>query len=274
MFTNGSRSARFFKKMVSTTKDAEFRVIFSFHPEYTKFENFKRAVEITAGAGLFVGINFTFLPRFRERIREYVDELLTLRMKLPFFMQINYPYTPDGMMGKACSAEDFAWIEASREAFERIPMPGHLKSPFFVRILSNITLERQGNRERLAPEESLQLLSKMQTPSYENFYCCSGVNVVFIEEDGSARGGVCDKSRYLGNVFCDSEIALVQNMKVVRCTASACASIENIPLPKFRDSAEAEACLDDFKNRAKAYLYRAEAARLDAEYGALARKRT
>jgi len=104
----------------------------------------------------------------------------------------------------------------------------------------------------------------MRTPSYTGYHCCGGTNVLFIEEHGGARGGVCSASPYIGNVFRDSEVALVQAMRPVRCTAIACTSIENIPLPKFRNAAEAEACAADFRNRAKAYLYRAEAARLGA----------
>ena len=40
--------------------------------------------------------------------------------------------------------------------------------------------------------------------------------------------------------------------------------IENVPLPKFKDQSEAQACALDFHNRAKAYVYRAEAARLQS----------
>jgi hypothetical protein len=101
----------------------------------------------------------------------------------------------------------------------------------------------------------------MRTPSYTGYHRCGGTNVLFIEEDGATRGGVCSASPYIGNVFRDSEIGLVQGMRPVSCTSMTCASIENIPLPKFRS--EAEACTVGFRNRAKAYLYRAEAARLE-----------
>jgi hypothetical protein len=47
-------------------------------------------------------------------------------MKMPLFMSLNYPYLPDGVMGIGCSEADIAWIEASRAAFDRLPMPGHL----------------------------------------------------------------------------------------------------------------------------------------------------
>src|SRR3954449_6537779 len=64
--------------------------------------------------------------------------------------------------------------------------------------------------------------------------CVSGANVLFIEEDGAVRGGVCDKCQPMGNIFTDPEIAILQKMNIVRCTATGCNSIENIPLPKFR----------------------------------------
>jgi hypothetical protein len=177
-------------------------------------------------------------------------------------LSLNYPYQPDGVLGTGCNEADITWIEASRAAFGRLPMPGDLQTPFYTRIMSRIVVERDGNQQQLAPEDSLQFLSEMRTPSYAGYHCCGGTNVLFIEEDGATRGGVCSVSPYIGNIFRDSEIAMVQGMKPVRCTSSACASIENIPLPKFRSAPEAEACTADFRNRAKAYLYQAEANRL------------
>src|SRR5665213_2534805 len=57
MYTNGSRSAQFFGKMMATVRDYYFGVIFSFHPEFASFEKFKRNVELTAGGGMSVGIS-------------------------------------------------------------------------------------------------------------------------------------------------------------------------------------------------------------------------
>jgi hypothetical protein len=261
MYTNGSQSPKFFEKMVTITRDTSFSIIFSLHLEYANFEKFKRAIEITTGAGMSIAVSLTFLPTLRERAREYTNKLLALRMKTPFFMNISFPLnTANGVMGEGCVDGDFAWCKASREAFDRIPMPSNLKSPFFTRIISNITLEREGKRENLAPKESLQLESKydgvssLQTPSYKNYYCCGGTNVIFLQENGIILGSVCDSAQPLGNIFFDSAINIIERMNVVRCSSTACGSIENIPLPKFRNLFEAEACVSKFKERAKAYL--------------------
>jgi hypothetical protein len=182
---------------------------------------------------------------------------------VPFFFGINYPYTITGEMGTGCTDDDIAWVEGVRRAFAAMEMPGHLRDPVFTRIVSSIARDHNGRREELPREESLKLLKEMHTPSFYGYFCCSGANVMFVEEDGAARGGVCDKSRFLGNLFTDSDTRIAQNMGVVRCTAAACSSIENIPLPKFRDQKEADACMAGFRARAKKYLYRAEAARLE-----------
>jgi hypothetical protein len=265
VFTNGSRSAKFFERMASIAKGKKFGAIFSLHPDFVNFDTFKRGVEITAAADIPTAVGLMFVPSRRDEQRRYIDEFLELRMKVPFYMWINHPYDANGVMGTGCSAEDHAWIKATRETFEQMPVPSHWTSPVFTRIVADITVQRQGKRLALDPLESLQLLTEMVTPTYENYYCCSGTNVMFVEEDGTARGGVCDKSRYLGSLFSDSDISFVQSMNIVRCTAKACSSIENTPLPKFKDSAEAEACVREFRNRAKSYLYRAEATRLSAE---------
>jgi Radical SAM superfamily len=265
MFTNGAQSAGFFDRIVRTTKGFHFLVIFSLHLEFANFSKFKQAVEITAGGGMSVAVNFMFVASHREMARACMEELLELRQRVPFFFGINYPYTSSGEMGTGCTEDDIAWVEASRRAFAAMAMPGHLRNPVFTRIVSSIARQRDGRREELPPEESLRLLEEMHTPLYNGYFCCSGANVMFVEEDGAVRGGVCDKSRFLGNLFTDSEIRIVQNMGVVRCTAAACSSIENIPLPKFRDQSEAEACMVGFRGRAKNYLYRAEAARLEVD---------
>jgi|GEM_PF-4166512 len=253
MFTNGSQSPRFFEKIVAIRKEAPFGIVFSLHLEHARIDNFRRVVEITAKAGIAVGVSLMFLPEWRERAREYVEELFKLRMEAPFFMNIAHPYTPTGIMGEGCTADDYAWIETSRKAFDQIPMPGNLKSPFFTRIHSNITLEREGKRVTLAPEESLQLLENTETPSYQNFYCCRGTNVIFLAEDGNLFGGVCDVSEPLCNIFHEPLCSLVERMNIVKCSSRACNSIENIPLPKFRNLSDAEACVTAYKERAKAY---------------------
>ena len=265
MFSNGTQSAGFFDRVVRMTKGFHFLIIFSLHLEFALFRKFKQAVEITASAGMSVCVNFMFVASHREMARACVEELLDLRKRVPFFFGLNYPYASTGEMGTGCTADDIAWVEAKRRAFAAMEMPGHLRDPVFTRIVSSIARQRGDRRVELAPEESLRLLEEMHTPSYNGYFCCSGANVMFVEEDGTARGGVCDKSRFLGNLFTDNKIRITQNMGVVRCTAAACSSIENIPLPKFRDQAEAEVCMTGFRARAKSYLYRAEAARLEID---------
>jgi hypothetical protein len=262
MFTNGAQSAAFFERVVRITQGFHFLVIFSLHLEFVNFAKFKQAVAITAGGGMSIAVNFMFTAGHRDKARAAIAELLELRRQVPFFFGLNFPYTITGEMGTDCTADDLAWVEATRRAFDAMPMPEHLRNPVITRIVSGIARERNGVREELPPEESLRLLAEMHTPSYDGYSCCSGANVMFVEEDGAARGGVCDKSRFLGNLFTDSEVTVVQNMGVVRCTAAACSSIENIPLPKFRDPAEADAVMAGFRARAKTFLYRAEAARL------------
>ena len=52
-------------------------------------------------------------------------------------------------------------------------------------------------------------------------------------------------------------------MNVVHCNSTICGSVENIPLPKFRNFDEAEACVSDFKERAKSYFIKYQEAYLD-----------
>jgi hypothetical protein len=206
-----------------------------------------------------VAVSLTFLPTLRERAREYTDKLLALRAKTPFFMNISIPLnTANGIIWDGCTAEDLAWVKASREDFDRIAIPGNLKSPFFTRVLSNITVERDGKRESLPLKDWIASqtdgVSSAQAASFKNFYCCGGTNVIFLQEDGTAIGGVCGSAQRLGNLFFDSAISIIEHMHVARCTSTACNSFENIPLPKFRHFVEAEACVSGFKERAKAYL--------------------
>lgn len=265
MFTNGSQTSEFFENMINIVKTYYFGIIFSFHPEFAKFEKFLRNVEIWSTAGMSAAVSYMFVPTRREEARRQLCQLLTLREKTPFFATITTPYKPDGTMGEGCTAADLAWIEATRTAFETFPAPPHLRTPLYTRIQSRITISRNGEPETLPPETSLQFLSRPKTPSYTNYHCCGGTNVLFVEADGAIRGGVCNASPAMGNLFRVSEAELVQSMRPVRCTASACASIENIPLPKFKDPTEAEICTESFRQRAKRYLYQSESTRLAGE---------
>ena len=190
MFTNGAQWAGLFERIVRTTKGFHFLVIFSLHLEFANFRKFKRAIEITAAGGMSVAVNFMFLASHRETARTRVEELLELRQRVPFFVNINYPYTIVGEMGTGCTEQDIAWVETTRGAFEAMATPGHLRDPVFTRIVSGIARQRGGGREELPPEESLRLLKRMHMPSYDGYFCCSGANVMFVEEDGTMRGGV------------------------------------------------------------------------------------
>ena len=253
MFTNGSRSPGFFEQVFALSKGLPFGVIFSLHLERARFDNFKKVVEIAVNAGTSAGVSLMIDPKWREESKRYAEELLALCRKAPFFVNVVIPYAPGGIMGGECTAEDHVWIKQVREEFARISIPANLKSPFFTRIQSNVTLNRDGRPVSLAPEDSLQLLSKAETPSYRNFYCCGGTNVWFLAPDGTVSGGVCESARPLFNIFHDPLPEIVSKMAVVRCTAPACNSIENIPLPKFRNSEDAESCIADFQERAMAY---------------------
>jgi hypothetical protein len=237
-------------------------VIFSLHPQFVNFARFLEGLRLAAEGGVSAGVSFMYDVRYPAEARRYVAELLALREKIPFFVMLNLPYTGEGAMGAGCTRADLEWLAEMQRRFDAFPPARHLRSPFFVRITCELTLARNGTREVLPPEASLALLETLNTPSYTGFHCVSGANVLFIEEDGAIRGGVCDRSQPMGNLFTDPEIVILQRMNVVCCTAPACNSIENIPLPRFRDAAEAAVCLDGFRQRAKSYFYRAEGARL------------
>lgn len=262
MYTNGSRSAAFFGDVVRTAGRFPFGVIFSLHEAFANFERFRRNVEIVAEGGLAVGVSLMFDPQHRDTARRQIESMLELRARLPFFASLNLPYTRSGEMGGGCTKEDLAWLHQARAAFAAFPTPGHLGTPYFTRLLSEVLVTQDGAPTRLGPTQSLQLLDRLATPSFEGFYCCSGANMLFIEEDGAVRGGVCSASAPMGNIFRDGALILAQNMNVVRCSAVACNSIENIPLPKFRDPAAARQCLSAFKSRAKTYVYAGERMRL------------
>lgn len=254
MFTNGSQSPAYFEKMVSSCKDIHLGMILSLHLEHANIDNVLKVIEITAGGGVHVGVSFMFHPNFRERARDFVDKLLELRIHVPFFMNFVFPYSKYGKVIAGCEESDYAWCNAINQAFAEIPLPGHLKSPFFTRTQSNITLFRNGRFEALAPEQSLKLLGGSETPSYKNFYCCGGTNVIYVEESGVIRGSVCEVSKVIGNLLKDPLPKLATNMRVVHCKSNRCSSIENIPLPKFRHADFAKECVDEAKKRATAYL--------------------
>ncbi len=254
LFTNGSQSISFFEKMVSSCRDIHMGMIFSLHLERATIDNVIKVIELTAGGGVHVGVNFMFLPDLRQRAREFVDKLLELRRRVPFFMNFVFPYTKDGLVAVGCEAADHEWCNASSQLFSEMPLPDHLKSPFFTRVQSNITLFRDGRYEALDPEQSLTMLNGSETPSYKSFYCCGGTNVIFVEDSGVIRSSVCEVSKVIGNLFTDQVSKLATNMRVVHCKSKRCSSIENIPLPKFRHENIAEECVAAAKRRAMTYL--------------------
>ncbi len=259
IFTNGSREAGFFERLGAIAAVPRFGIIFSAHLGFVDVSRFTAAVRASVGAGIRVAVNLMYDPRHDAKARALFDQLMALRDVRPFFVEINFPYDRDGVMAEGATPAQLDWVEGQRGHLAALNAAVPYASPNFVRITFNmITQEREG-RQVLSVADSLDLLAALQTPVYTGFHCGSGANVWFIEEDGAVRGGVCEASRPLGNILWDSEIELTQAMAPTVCRATACKSIENIPLPKFREAAEAEAHMAQYRARAKRSLYRYQA---------------
>lgn len=254
LFTNGSRPPEYFEKLLKALQGKKLKLIFSLHLEHAEVENFLRGVELTASAGLKVGVNFMYSPEHLEKARVFADGLLKLRNKVPFFFSQPFVYDADGHMGKGSSEEDVSFRKDLNAAFAAFPALPPADSPFYTRIESNIVLEKNNTHIALPQQMSLKLLESNHTPCYKDFYCCAGSNVFFIHEDGSVNGAVCDHRAPIGNAFVDTPERLAQGMQLVRCTAPGCNSIENIPLPKFKLLSEAEAYLAAAKERSLGYV--------------------
>ena len=262
VFTNGNSPLTTYERMAQAIGTMAFGVIFSLHLESVNFPKFKRALEATALSGVAAGVGIMFTAAHRAEGRRYIEELLELRRRVPFVVSIAHPYSIDGDMGEGCTEEDLAFVGESQRQFDAFTPPPGFASPFFTRVTCQVLVNRADTVELVDEAESLRLLRELARPSFRGLYCCSGANVMFIEEDGAVRGGVCSSSRSLGNILTDSEISLLQRAAPIECSASACNSIENIPLPKFRDRTEANRVSEEFKRRAKAYFYGSEAKRL------------
>ena len=191
MYTNGSRPPSYFHHVCRRTRVNQLGIIFSLHPEFVKFKNFLACVEETAQSGMAPAVSIMFSARHRDAIKSYVDQFFALRMSVPFFFEVNLPYTTGGIMGSECTEDDFAWIKSVRDLFAGLPQPTYRMVPAFTRIVCDVVVKLEDNDIMLSPEDSLRFLNQTATPSYKGFYCCSGTNVLFLEEDGRARGGVC-----------------------------------------------------------------------------------
>jgi hypothetical protein len=258
IFTNGNRHLGFFEKMVNFVKAKPFGFILSIHLEYADINHILQVLEIVAGAGIYVGVNLMFVADHSERGRQFGEALLNLRSKAPFAMSYCFPFTDEGIMGVGLTEDDRQWCHKSTQEFNGFPLPDYYKSPYFTRIRSNIVVEHNGERAMLPPDESLKLLAKPEVPPYKGFYCCGGTNVIFVDEKSNIYSSVCECSKVIGNAINDPLSRLATNMEIVVCGTEGCKSIENIPLPKFRNKVEAEVCLEQYKERGKAYLDRGQ----------------
>ncbi len=259
IFSNGSRNARFFEQLSEVAAVPQFGIIFSAHLAFLDAPRFVKAVRASVANGIRVAVNVMYDHRHDGLARLLVGDLVVLRSHLPFFIEINFPYDVDGAMAEGASETQLAWVDEQRGVFEALNSDVGYASPNFVRITFNMIKQTGVGRHILSVEQSLGLLAEFNTPIYTGWHCCSGTNVWFIEEDGAVRGGVCEASQPLGNIFTDAELQLTQAMAAIPCKATACKSIENIPLPKFRNEDEAVQHMKVYRAKAKRFLYRYQA---------------
>lgn len=254
LITNGSRPPEYFEKLLVALRGKTLGLIFSLHLEHAEVENFLQVVGLTASAGLRVGVNFMYSPNHLGKARIFADRLLKLRSQVPFFFSLPYVYDAEGALGVGRFDEDISFKREVETAFTTFPALPASDTPFYTRVESNIVVEKNNTRISLPKRMSLTLLNDDHTPCYKDFYCCTGSNVFFLQEDGAVKGAVCPVATTIGNAFIDTPERLAQGMELVRCTASGCNSIENIPLPKFKKLEEAEVYMSAARERSLGYV--------------------
>lgn len=245
--TNASRSLDYFRHLSSLVVPSTLHLQLSVHPEYISFSHLEEVLTFLVKAGHSCEVDLVFLPTHKARCRDYYAQLCSLRVQYAFHLSCSFLYQGEALstLDPEYTKEDIQWARQASESFKHAARQSGLNSPDLEEYKKVYYQLRCGEEVRMIPDES-----EIDFPErFTDFYCCAGANFLHIEPDGTFRGGDCSAIAAQSGKIYQEKLDYTTLPHLVRCKGN-CNGASCAVLPKFRQAAEAEKCLKEYKERA------------------------
>lgn len=246
LVTNASKDIEYFKKMISYIGNNQFNISISLHFEYAYIEHIKNLIKLfDKYPNISLEIRFMLHPEYKEKIKNYFEELINLKKEYSFslyLLQLREP--PDfNNLDKRYDEEFISWIDNAQKII--------LDSNSYKSIKKNSIFPngyyQTLNDTKISIDDNIALRNNMK--KFIGFYCCAGINVIHIQKDGMYRSALCPQAKYIGNIYLENDINIYKLTNFIICNQSQCGCETNNKLNKYRDINKAKEYVLNYRKK-------------------------
>ena len=243
LVSNGSKNIDYFDKLLSSIKiPAEFKI--SIHIEYSNIEHIKQLIMTFNKHNININIALMAHPMMKDKTIYFFNELFNFRKEYIFDLYIGIIREGENFVHiDSRYDKDFLdWITNSRILWNNslLDCPKESYEYFSSMIQPLYNIEHNINKNNMNIEISYGDGITTQYRNFKDFYCCSGVNLLYILPDGNYKGTACSIGKYIGNIYYDDSIDILELSNIIKCPIDLCGCDLNDNIHKFRMLEEAE----------------------------------
>ena len=248
--SNCSKSIEYFDKLLSYVGNNNFVMNFSVHFEYADIEHIKELIILFNKYKVNICINLMLHPNYIEKIKEYFNELISLKRKYYFDFTLTELREPPtfNVLDSRYDESFFDWVKECRDIIKNVKTESEkFENRKDLRPSSLFTIIKNNEVQNISIGKGISLQNKLK--SFKYFYCCVGIKLIHIRADGKYRGAVCTNSPVIGNIYYDKEIDFYKLTNFVKCTQLQCGCGMNDNLSKFRNIDEAKKYVLNYRKK-------------------------
>lgn len=256
LISNGSKNTDYFEKLLYYAGNNDLYFHFSIHFEYADIEHIKDLIKLFNKYKKIISINLMLHPEYKDKIHKYFNELIEFQKEYYFNLGLAELREPPDFntIDSRYDKDFFNWIDNSRNTIE---YSKHEIDDFTNR---NILFPQvyfkvkniNNNIEDICIHHNIALRNNLQ--NFKKFYCCGGINLIVINNDGSYRGGQCPQFPTVGNIYEDDEINLFKLSNFIRCNMYQCGCETNARNNKYIDIEKAKKYVLNYKKKDSNYM--------------------
>lgn len=232
--TNGSMAPSRYLNLARYAPHNELGFTINVHPDYADLTHILTLVGALGERGYSIKVRLAARAKLSEKYALFYKILTQFQDNVPFSLMTGECQDPVSFGANDVIADKFCSNTSS-------DMPGDTGvRP--VEILS----------EFISPSDVL-LKRAEDPPCYKNFYCCTGINILRIEPDGSYYGSLCDFSPCNPPLWQENIDSITRTLpEIIKCGRERCVYKMDHVLPKFRQYEDAQRWIkSENENRAK-----------------------
>ena len=250
ILTNGSKNIEYFRNFFTSFK-MHIVVNISVHLEYAKIDHIKElillfneynfhnsSIILMAHPELKDKFLYFFNNLLEFRKEKYFNLLITEIVEAPDFCNVDSRYTN----------EYFDSIDKCRNEWNDVSSNNSLPNNLEIKYNYPISYinTKYGNMHF-----DFGLLSRVGLKKFNNFYCCAGIELIYIDCNGYYKGTACPLAAHL-NIY--DGIDLLELSKPILCPLNSCGCRADEITPKFRDKLSADEYVDKYIERNSVYI--------------------